>query len=118
MYTKSLGFAIVLAIALLSANSFAQSPTAGESNEAINTSDLPNGAIVIIKSEATESPEYMHTQYVFLDQSCGAILVDHYGPPVSPNDKDLKQVEQPGLAPILENIATAVIPLFDSAFRL
>jgi hypothetical protein len=94
MYTKSLGIAIVLAIALLSANSFAQSRSAADSKEAINTSDLPNGAIVIIKSEATESPEYLHTQYVFLDQSCGSILVDHYGPPVSPNDQELKQVEQ------------------------
>jgi len=33
-------------------------------------------------------------QYAFLDQSCGAILVDHYGPPIDPNDKELKQVEQ------------------------
>jgi hypothetical protein len=103
MYTKSLGFAIVLAIALFSANSFAQNRTAGESNQAINTSDPPNGAIVIIKSEATESPEYMHTQYVFLDQSCGAILVDHYGPPVSPNDKELKQVEQRACTEIATN---------------
>ena len=94
MYIKSLGFAIVLVISLLTSSSFAQNRTEGKSINDLNTSALPNGSIVIVKTEETDSPGYVHTQYAFIDQSCGPVLVDHYGPPVNPDDKELKRVEQ------------------------
>ena len=95
MYIKSLGFAIVLAISLLASSSYGESRTATESLEAINTSAHPNGSIVIINKEETDVPGYVHTLYAFIDQICGgAQLVDHYGSPVDPNDKELKLVEQ------------------------
>jgi hypothetical protein len=94
MYIKSLGFAIVLVISLLTSSSFAQNRTEAKSINDLNTSALPNGSIVVIKTEETDSPGYVHTQYVFIDQSCGAVLVDHYGPPINPDDKELKRVEQ------------------------
>ena len=36
----------------------------------------------------------MHTKYALVDHRCGAVLVDHYGPPVKSDDKELKQAEQ------------------------
>ena len=96
MYAKSLGFAIalILAILVLPSSSYAQSRTATESVADIDTSTQPNGSIVILNKEQTDVPGYVHTQYAFIDQLCGAQLVDHYGPPVDPNDKELKLVEQ------------------------
>ena len=94
MYIKSLGFAIVLATSLLTSSSFAQSRTDAKSINDLNTSALPNGSIVIFKTEETDFPGYVHTQYAFIDHSCGPVLVDHYGPPVNPDDRELKRVEQ------------------------
>jgi hypothetical protein len=42
-------------------------------------------------------------QYAFVDQSCGAILVDHYGLAINPNDKDLRQAEQRACVEIAMN---------------
>jgi hypothetical protein len=94
MYAKSLGFAIVMIISLLSSSSYGQ--TAPRSFEDINPSAVANGTIVIISEEKTDVPGYVHTKYAFVDQLCGAQLVDHYGPPIDPNDKQLKQVEKRG----------------------
>jgi len=94
MYIKGLGVAIFLAITLLASNSFAESRSMAESFASLDTSGLPNRSIVIIKEEKSDSPGYVHTQYAFVDQACGAILVDQHGPPVNPDDKQLKQVEQ------------------------
>lgn len=94
MYAKSLGFVIVLVLSLIVSNADAQSRTPSGTLEDIQASDHSNGSIVIISKEETDVPGYVRMQYAFLDQSCGAILVDHYGPPIDPNDKELKQVEQ------------------------
>jgi hypothetical protein len=94
MYAKSLGFAIVMIISLLSSSSYGQ--TAPRSFEDINPAAVANGTIVIISEEKTDVPGYVHTKYAFVDQLCGAQLVDHYGPPIDPNDKQLKQVEKRG----------------------
>lgn len=94
MYIKGLGVAIFLAISLLTSSAFADGRSMAESFASMDTSRLPNGSIVVIKEEKSDSPGYVHTQYAFVDQSCGAIFVDKYGPPVNPDDKDLKQVEQ------------------------
>ena len=95
MYAKNVGlvFSIVLAISLL-ASSSAQSRGVVEAMKEIDISAHPNGSIVILNTEETGLPEYVHTQYAFIDQKCGAVLVDRYGAPVDPNDKELKQVEQ------------------------
>jgi hypothetical protein len=96
MYVKGLAFAIaiILAILVLPASSYAQSRAAGESVADIDASPHSNGSIVILNKAQTDVPGYVHTQYAFMDQLCGAQLVDHYGPPVDPNDKELKLVEQ------------------------
>ena len=94
MYIKGLGVAIFLAISLLTSSSFADSRSMAESFASMDTSRLPNGSIVVIKEEKSDSPGYVHTQYAFVDQACGAIFVDKYGPPVNPDDRELKQVEQ------------------------
>jgi hypothetical protein len=96
MYAKSLGLAIVMAIFVVSSGSYAQSRTATRSFEEINPSTIPNGSIVIISEQKTDVPGYVHTKYAFVDQLCGAQLVDHYGPPINPNDQQLKQVEKRG----------------------
>jgi hypothetical protein len=95
MYTKSLVFGIAMLISFLPAGSYAQSPTAANSVEDINTSVIPNGSIVVISKEESDNPGYAHMKYAFVDQACsGARIVDYYGPPLDLNDKDLQQVEQ------------------------
>jgi hypothetical protein len=91
MYAKSfvLGFAMVIFLPIASP---AETHTA-TSVEDIKKS-VPNGSIVIISKEETDAPDYFHTRYAFVDQACGPQLVDHYGPPVDPNNSDLKQTEQ------------------------
>ena len=95
MYAKNIGlvFSIVVAISLL-ASSSAQSRGVVEAMKEIDISAHPNGSIVILNTEETGVPGYVHTQYAFIDQKCGAVLVDRYGAPVDSNDKELKQVEQ------------------------
>jgi hypothetical protein len=57
-------------------------------------------AVIVVRKQVTaqqrrDVPGYVHTQYAFIDQICGgAQLVDHYGSPVNPNDKEVKLVEQ------------------------
>jgi hypothetical protein len=81
MYAKSLTFVIATVIFLLPAASYGQhSPT---------TSDVTNGSIVIISHEETGTPGYVHTKYAFVDLGCGAQIVDHYGPSVNANDKEV-----------------------------
>jgi hypothetical protein len=93
MYVKSLSLAIILAISLVPVSSYAESRYTA-SLENVDISTHRNGSIVILNKEQTDIPGYVHTQYAFIDQLCGAQLVDHYGSPVDPNDKELKQVEQ------------------------
>ncbi len=93
MYAKSLVLGIAMVISLLPAGTHAQSDTATNSLEDINTSAFPNGSIVVISKEETGIPGYVHTKYAFVDQACGS-RVDYYGPPVDPNDKDMQQFEQ------------------------
>ena len=103
MYVKSLGFIIALTISLIASSAYTQSRAPTGSVEDLQTSDHSNGSIVIISEENTDLPGYLHVQYAFVDQSCGAILVDHYGPAINPNDKDLKQAEQRACVEIAMN---------------
>jgi hypothetical protein len=95
MHAKNSGlvFSIILAISLL-ASSSAQSRGVVEAMKEIDTSAHPNGSIVILDTEETGLPGYVRTQYAFIDQKCGAVLIDRYGAPVDPNDQELKQLEQ------------------------
>jgi hypothetical protein len=93
MYAKSFVFGIAMVISL-PIWSYAQSHTTDNWAENINTSDIPNGSIVVISKEETDTPEYVHTKYVFVDQLCGTQIVDRYGTPVNPNDTDLKRAEK------------------------
>lgn len=103
MYVKSLGFIIVLAISLMASSAYTQSRAPTGSIEDLQTSDYSNGSIVIISEEETDIPGYLRVQYAFVDQSCGVILVDHYGPAINPNDNELKQVEQRACVEIAMN---------------
>jgi hypothetical protein len=86
MYAKSLAFVIATMIFLLPAASYGQrNPT---------TSDVVSSSIVIISQEETGVPGYVHTTYAFVDQGCGAQIVDHYGTSVDPNDKELQLSER------------------------
>ena len=87
MYAKSLAFGIATVIFLLPAGTQAQSRSPA-------TSDVTNGSIVIISQEETGVPGYVHTTYAFVDQACGAQIVDHYGPSINPNEKELLLSEQ------------------------
>lgn len=94
MFVKSFVLAAVSAAAILVSNFHAEGRTLTESFKEVDVSRFSNGSIVIINEEETATPEYVHTQYAFIDQKCGAVLVDHYGSPVDPNDSELKQTEQ------------------------
>lgn len=94
MYLKSLSLVFGLAISLLTPNAFAQDRTGPESIENFDPSALPDRSIVILKTEESDAPGYMHTKFALVDHRCGAVLVDHYGPPVKENDKEMKQAEQ------------------------
>ena len=102
MYVKSLGFIIALTIFLIASSAYTQSRAPTGSVEDLQTSDHSNGSIVI-SEEKTDIPGYLRVQYAFVDQSCGAILVDHYGPAINPNDKDLRQAEQRACVEIAMN---------------
>jgi hypothetical protein len=87
LISKSLIFGIAMVIFLLPAGTQAQSLSPA-------TSDVANGSIVIFSQEETGVPGYVHTTYAFVDQACGARIVDYYGTPVDPNDKQLQLSEQ------------------------
>ena len=105
MYTKSLGFifAIVLAISLLPSSSFAEERFLSGSFEEIQPAAKANGSIVIVSKEETDVAGYVHTKYAFVDQKCGAVLVDHYGAPIDPNDRKLREIEQRACTEIAMN---------------
>lgn len=94
MHMKSLGIAMLLAGSLLPSSTFAAAKTPAEALAEKNLSTVPNGSIVILKQEQTETPGYFHTWYALIDHDCGALLVDRYGPAVDPNDRKLKRDEQ------------------------
>jgi hypothetical protein len=105
MYAKSLGFifAIVLAILLLPSSSFAQSSSRSGSFEDVDSSAQANGSIIVISKEETNFAGYVHTKYAFVDQKCGVIQVDHYGAPIDPNDRELREIEQRACTEIAMN---------------
>jgi hypothetical protein len=47
-----------------------------------------NYSIVILSEEKGTLPGYVHQKYVFLANDCKPMEVDHYGPPIDPNDRN------------------------------
>jgi hypothetical protein len=71
--------------------------------ENVDSPAQANGSIVVISKEETNFAGYVHTKYAFVDQKCGAILVDHYGAPIDPNDRELREIEQRACTEIAMN---------------
>jgi hypothetical protein len=94
MYIKGLVFGVVMVSFLLPTGSYAQTRSAPDSIQPKDVSVAPLGSIVLISKEESDSPGYVHAKYAFVDHACDVPIVDHYGPPVNPDDKDLKQAEQ------------------------
>ena len=95
MYAKGIIFGIALMMmSFLPALSHAQSRLATTSVEDIDASAIANGSIVLIRAEESDTPGYVHTKYAYVDQLCGVQLVDRYGAPVDPRDKELIKFEQ------------------------
>lgn len=94
MYIKSLVLGVIIVSFLLPTGSYAQSRSAPDSIQTKDVSIEPLGAIVLISKEESDSPGYIHAKYAFVDPACDVPIVDHYGPPVNPDDKNLKQSEQ------------------------
>jgi hypothetical protein len=94
MYARSLGLIIILAISLIVANAAAENQNVNKKFDDVQATDHSNGSIVIISREESDVPGYVHMKYAFIDQSCGAILVDRFGPAINPSDRELKQIEQ------------------------
>ncbi len=85
MIRKIAVFGILTAILHMPARSDAQP---------IDPRTLPNGTIVVLRTEETGVPGYVHQQYMFVDDACpGSKIVDYYGPPIDPNDPDLRNRE-------------------------
>jgi hypothetical protein len=95
MYAKGIIFGIALIMmSFLPALSHGQTRLATTSVEDIDASAFANGSIIIISAEETDTPGYFHTKYAYVDRLCGVQLVDRYGAPVDPRDKELMLVEQ------------------------
>jgi hypothetical protein len=95
MYAKGIIFGIAfMMIIFLPAVSGAQSRLSTTSVEDIDASAVANGSIILISAEETDTPGYVHTKYAYVDRLCGVQLVDRYGAPVDPGDKELLESEQ------------------------
>ncbi len=94
MYLKSLSFVFGLAISLLTPNAFAQDrPGPSRSKTSIRRLCLTDPSS-FLKPKKAMPPATCTQNIAMVDHRCGAVLVDHYGPPVKENDKELKQAEQ------------------------
>src|SRR6516164_4714887 len=93
MMKKIVGFIVVAFLAVPFA-SLAQSPSTPEKSiENLSVTDIPNDSIVVLSKEETDIPGYLHETYAF--NCLGELkLVDHYGSPIDPKDKDVLQFER------------------------
>ncbi len=85
---------VFMAILYLPVASYADSLTGSvNSIEAISSSNVPNGSIVVLSKEETSIPGYFHEKYAFVGQDCLGWEVDYYGPAIDPNDANLLRTE-------------------------
>jgi hypothetical protein len=91
---KKMAVFIVLAILVSPIASSAQSSSSsGKSIEDVNIADIPEGSIVVLSTEDTEIPGYIHGRYAY---NCfGAVqLVDYYGSTFDPKDPSVLSKER------------------------
>jgi hypothetical protein len=91
---KEMAVFIVLAILVLPIASSAQSSnSSGKSIEDLNAASVPEGSIVVLSTEETELPGYVHQRYAY---ACfGEFqLVDYYGAPIEPKDSSILATER------------------------
>jgi len=91
---KEMAVFIVLAILVLPIASSAQSSnSSGKSIEDLNAADIPEGSIIVLSTEDTEIPGYVHERYAY---NCfGAVqLVDYYGSTFDPKDPSVLSKER------------------------
>ena len=84
----------LLAILALPAASFAQSSSSsGKSVGEVNIADIPEGSIVVLSTEDTDVPGYVHQRYAY---NCfGTVqLVDYYGSTFDPKDASVLSRER------------------------
>jgi hypothetical protein len=93
MMKKMFAFLVVAFLAVPFA-SFAQSSSSPEKSIGnLNVTDIPEDSIVVLSKEETDIPGYVHEKYAFL--CLGEFrLVDYYGAPFEPNDKDVLMFER------------------------
>ena len=93
MMKKMFAFFVVAFLAVPFA-SFAQSSSSPEKSIGnLNVTDIPEDSIVVLSKEETDIPGYVHEKYAFL--CLGKFrLVDYYGAPFEPNDKDVLTFER------------------------
>jgi hypothetical protein len=97
MIRKSAVVAAMLASSYLLPAAYAQDVSrSAKSIEDINVGQTANGTIVVLAKSEAGKPDYEHIKYAFVDPGCpgGAGLVDYYGPPIDPNDRNVQRFEQ------------------------
>ena len=90
MYRKTTGFFLAVALAILPPLSIAQE----RSFKDIYPPAYPNGSLVIVSEVPTEVRGYVQTRYAYIDDKCGAVLVDRYGQPVPYDDQRLQELKR------------------------
>ena len=85
---------IVLAFLAVPFVAFAQSPSSPQKSiENLNVVDIPEDSIVVLSTEETGIPGYVHEKYAF--HCLGELrLVDYYGSAFDPKDPDVLQFER------------------------
>jgi hypothetical protein len=87
--TKNLAsFLIVLTFLVAPFVSLAQSPGTEKSVANLNTADIADESIVVLSTDQSGVAGYVHQQYAFLCFGQWEI-VDHYGAPIDPKDRNL-----------------------------
>ena len=85
---------VLLAILALATESFAQSSnSSGKSTNEINIADIPEGSIIVLSTEDTDVPGYVHQRYAY---NCFGTtqLVDYYGSAFDPKDASVLSRER------------------------
>ena len=85
---------IVVAFLAVPFAAFAQSPSTPEKSiENLSATDIADDSIVVLSTEETGVPGYIHQKYAF--HCLGELrLVDYYGSAFDPKDQDVLQFER------------------------
>ena len=66
------------------------------SSENLNIAEIPNGSIVVLSKETSNTPGFVHERYAYVNRSCigGVQFVDRYGTPIDPKDPSMLASER------------------------